>query len=62
VFLLVLALGGLWGPCATKAQPVEQAPHLGVWCPAALPSPEKPNLVVFRYALHALGSVKGQII
>jgi hypothetical protein len=62
VFLLVRALGGLWRPCAPKTQPVEQAPHLGVWCPAALLSPEKTHLVVFRSALHALGPVKGQII
>lgn len=48
VLFLVLTLGCLWASRAAEAKPVEKAPRLGVVLPAALPSPEEPNLVAFH--------------
>jgi hypothetical protein len=62
MLFLVLTLGCLWASRAAAAQPVEKALRRGVVLPAALPSSEEPNLVMFRWALHALGSVEGQTV
>jgi hypothetical protein len=45
-----------------KAQQAGKVPRLGVLCPAELPSPEEPNLAVFRQALRHLGYVEGQTV